>query len=137
MVADPPLGVDEVEGRPVPVAKGIPDHVVVVDHDRIIDPKVRDGSADVVLVAFDVELGRVDAEYHQPVALVLLSPGTHVGKLAEPVDAGVGPEVDQDDSAAQTGRCERRRVQPASGARERRQLPLERQVDHGSGRVHG
>jgi hypothetical protein len=137
MVPDPTLGIDEVEGRPVAVAEGIPDRIVVVDHDRIVDPKVLDGPPDILQVAFDVELGRVHAEHDQPVALVFLGPRADVGKLAEPVDTGVGPEVDQDDLAAQAGRRERRRVQPAAGAGQRRQLTLDRQVDRGWRRLHG
>jgi hypothetical protein len=136
MMPNPPLGIDEVQGRPVSVAEGIPDRVVVVDHDRIVDPQVLGGSADVVEVVLDVELRGVDAEHDQPLVLVVLGPGAEVGKGAEPVDAGVGPEVDQEDPAAQVRRRERRRVEPAAGAGERRQVTLDRQVDRGSGRVH-
>jgi hypothetical protein len=137
MVPELPLRVDEVEGRPVSVAEGIPDRVVVVDRDRIVDPQVSGGSAEVVEVVLDVELGRMDADHHQAVVLVPLGPGAEVGKLAEPVDAGVGPEVDQNGVAIQVGRCQWRRVEPAAGAEERRQLTLDRQVDHESGRFHG
>jgi hypothetical protein len=53
VVADLPLGVDEVEGRPVVVAEGGPDGVVVVDRDRVGDPQILDGSADVVEVVLE------------------------------------------------------------------------------------
>src|SRR5829696_9163967 len=56
VVPNLPLGVDEVEGRPVVVVEGAPDRVVVVDRDRVVDPQVRDGSADIVEVVLDVEL---------------------------------------------------------------------------------
>jgi hypothetical protein len=61
VVADLPLGVDEVERRPVEVAEGGPDGVVVVDRDRVVDPQVLDLLADVVEVMLEVELRGVDA----------------------------------------------------------------------------
>src|SRR5262245_43232226 len=39
-------------------------------------------------------------------------PGADVGKRAQPVDAGVGPEIDEDDLAAQRRRSQRRRIEP-------------------------
>jgi hypothetical protein len=137
MMPNLPLRVDEVQGWPVSVGEGIPDRVVVVDRDRIVDPQVGGGSAEVVEVVLDVELGRMDADDHQAVVLVPLGPGAEVGKLAEPVDAGVGPEVDQDDVAIQVGRRQWRRVEPAGGAGQRRQRSFDGQVDHGLGRFHG
>ncbi len=103
MVADLALGVDEVQRRPVVVVEGAPDCVVVVDRDRVVDPQVLDGSADVVEVVLEVELGGVDADHDQAVVPVLLGPGADIGQGAQPVDAGVGPEVDQHDPAAQVG----------------------------------
>jgi hypothetical protein len=42
----------------------------------------------------------MDADHHQPLILVFLGPGTDMRQLAPPVDASVGPEVEQDDLAA-------------------------------------
>src|SRR6266496_2104484 len=122
MMSNLSLRVDEVEGWPVVVVEGTPDRIVVVDRDRIVDPQVRGGSADVVEVVLEVELRRVHADDHQSVILVLLGPRAEVGKGAEPVDAGVGPEVDQDDASAQPGCRQWWRVEPPGRAGERRQL---------------
>ena len=56
-------------------------------------------------------------DYHQPLIAVLGRPRTDVRKSAQPVDAGVRPEVDEDDLAAQALRRERLRVEPRRGAR--------------------
>ena len=77
----------------------------------------------------DVELGGVHAEHDQPVLLVPLGPGAQVGQGAQPVDAGVGPEVDQHHTAAQPGGRQWRRVEPLGRAGQGRQRPLNRQLD--------
>src|SRR5215211_4806273 len=129
MVPNLPLGVDEVERRPIAVPERIPDPIVVVDRDRVVDLQVRGGSADVGEVVLEPELGGVDAEHDQPLVLVLVGPGADIGKRPQPVDAGVGPEVDQHNAAAQAGHGQRRRVQPAGRAVQRRHPPFNRQLD--------
>src|ERR1700680_1603317 len=96
-MADTALCVGDVEGGPVVVAEGLPYGVVVVGRDRVGDPHVLYGLPDVVRVVLEGELGRVHADDYQPVGGVFPGPGAKVGKLAEPVDAGVGPEVGEDD----------------------------------------
>jgi hypothetical protein len=103
-----PLRVGEVQGGPVVVVEGTPDRVVVVDRYRVVDPHVAYGAADVAEVVLEAELRRVYPDYDQSVIGVFPGPGSEVGKLAEPVDTGVGPEVDEDDLPAQVGRCQRR-----------------------------
>src|SRR5262249_31313641 len=127
MVAYPSLRVDEVEGWPVLVLEGAPDGVIAVDRDRIADPHVPDRAADVVDVLLERELGSMDADDGQPPVLVLLGPGSDIGKRAQPVDAGVGPDVDDDDVAAQTRRRQRLRIEPSGRARERGQVAFDRQ----------
>ena len=61
----------------------------------------------------EFELGRMDADHHQPVLLILLDPSTHIWKLAPPIDARESPEVDEDDLPAQACERQRRRVEPA------------------------
>jgi hypothetical protein len=51
-------------------------------------PQILGGSADVVEVVLDVELGRVDADHEHALVLVFVGPGADVGQSAEPVDAG-------------------------------------------------
>ena len=94
-------------------------------------PNWRIASADVAGVALERELGRLDADDHEPLAPVLRVPGLEVGERADAVDAGVGPEVDQHDVAAQPGERQRpvaRRVEPVLGAGEGRRGAQLRQV---------
>src|SRR5207244_11567723 len=53
--------------------------------------------ADVVEVSLERKFRRMDADHRQALVAVFLSPGTNVGKRPQPVDAGKGPEVDQND----------------------------------------
>jgi hypothetical protein len=101
VVPDPALRNGEVQGRPVVVGEGAPHRVVVVESDRVIDPHVLHRAADVAEFVLEPEFGGVNPDHDQPVARVSAGPGAYVGKLAQPVDAGVGPEVDQDDLPAQ------------------------------------
>src|SRR3954452_1329167 len=133
VVPDDAPGIDEVEGRPVVVGEGIPGRVVVVDRDRILDGHLPRGAADVVEVPLERELGRVHPDHHEPLIPVLPGPGADVGQGAQPVDAGVGPELDQDRLPAQALRRQRRRVEPGGGAVERRQVAFPRKLER-SGR---
>src|SRR3954465_13507553 len=97
------LGVGEVARGPVVVVAGSPYRIVVVDRDRVFDPQVTYGAVDVVRVVFESEFGGVYRDHRQIVIGVFFGPGAEVGQLAEPVDAGVGPEVDDYDLALQVG----------------------------------
>ena len=66
----------------------------------------------------------MDADHHQSLILVFLGPGADIGKRAQPVDAGVGPEIDEDDLSAQSRRRQGRRIEPLVRALERSQLGL-------------
>jgi len=112
LVADDAVGVDEVEGRPVVVAEGAPDFVVVVDDDRIVDPALLDRLPYGFDLVLEGELGRMDTDDEQLVVPVGLRPGTHIRLLAQPVDAGQRPEVNEHDVAAQLGGAEWLRVEP-------------------------
>ena len=59
--------------------------------------------ADVGGLALEGELRRVDADDRQALGAVALVPGLEVGQRAQAVDAGVRPEVDEHDAAAQPG----------------------------------
>ena len=122
MIANMPLRIDEIEGRPIVVIESMPDRIVVIDRDRILDPHVLGGPANVLEVVLKGELRRVHADHHHSVILVFLGPRADIGKGAQPVDAGVGPEVDEDDFSAQVGRREWRRIEPRGRATQRRQL---------------
>lgn len=113
VVPDPALCICEVDGRPVSVAERAPDPVVTVESDRVLDPHGLRGLADVFDVALERELRRVDADDDQTSIAVLLGPRANEGQRAEPVDAGVRPEVNENDLSSQTPPRERGRVQPA------------------------
>jgi hypothetical protein len=125
MVPDSSLCIGDVGGRPVLVVEGAPDRVVAVERDRILDRHLLRSLAHVVGVLLERELGRVNADHHQPVLLVLLRPRPDVRERAEPVDAGVRPEVDEDDFPLEVRGRERLRIEPPGGAVERRQLAFD------------
>jgi hypothetical protein len=95
------LRIDEVQRRPVAVVEGPPDSVLVVHGDRVVDLHPLHGSSDVVDALLEWELRRVDAYHHQPLILVFVVPGADIGSRPQPVDAGIGPEIDKDDLTAQ------------------------------------
>ena len=128
VVADPALRIGEVDRRPVVVVEGVPDAVVAVDGDRVRHPQRAGLGDDVVDVVLEVELRRMDADRGQPLSRVLRIPGADVGQRAQPVDAGVGPEVDEDDPTPQPLGRQRVRVQPAGRPRERGQVAFHRQL---------
>src|SRR5262249_38160241 len=99
--------------------------VLAVDRDRITDSVLLNRPADVVDVPLERKLGRVDADDDQTLIRVLLRPRADVAEGAQPVDARVRPEVDQDDLAAQPFGCERLPVEPARRAVEGRQAALD------------
>jgi hypothetical protein len=68
------------------------------------------------------EFGRVDADDDEARALVRVGPALDVGERPQAVDAGVRPEVDQDDLAAELRQRQRLGVEPPVDAREVRSL---------------
>ena len=128
VVTDLPPGVDEVVGGPVLVLERPPDGELIVHGDRIGDSKALDVLADVGLGLLKGELGRVHADHHQTLVLVLLSPGTDVGDGTDAVDAGVGPEIDHHHLALQLLGRERRGVDPGRRPGQRRHHPFDRQI---------
>ena len=74
------------------------------------------GAADVLDIFLERELGRVHPEHHQALVLVLRGPRADVGVRAPPVDAGVGPELDEDDFPAQLRGSQRSGVDPPGRA---------------------
>ena len=127
--ADPPLAIGDVHGRPEVVVEGAPDPVVAVDRDRVLDAEGARMGDDVVDVMLEAELGRVDTDHRQPGVRVLRGPCTDIWRRSQPVDARVGPDVDEDDASAQSLRRQRLGVEPARRTVERRQLPFDRQCD--------
>jgi hypothetical protein len=120
VMPDSSFHVGDVHGWPVVVVEGAPDSIVTVEGDRIFDPHLLRGLADVVDVVLEWELRRVDADHDQPLILVLLVPRADVAERAQPVDARVGAEVDEDDLPAQAHRRQPLGVEPAGRAFEPR-----------------
>src|SRR5438445_6933183 len=112
VMPDSTLRVGDVYRRPVLVAESAPDRIVTVERDRIPDPHVLRGLPDVVNVLFERELRRVDADHDQSLIFVLLGPRADIGERAEPVDAGVRPEIDKNDLFTQVRCVERWRIEP-------------------------
>ena len=110
--------IDEVMGRPVLIVECVPDGVVAVERNGIRDGKLLHGLLHIGQLLLKVELRRVDADDHQAAVLVLLRPGADVGNGAQAVDAGVGPEVDEDDLSSELLRGQGRGVDPAGRAGE-------------------
>src|SRR5688572_12612538 len=102
MMSNTALSIDEIQRRPISVLKGSPDGMVVVHCDRVIDPHLLHGPANVVYVFLESELRRMDADHYQPLILVFRGPRADIRSSPQPVDAGVGPEIDEDDLSAQS-----------------------------------
>src|SRR6478672_7117999 len=122
LVADFPRTVEEVERGPVVVVERAPDREVVVDRDRVVDAHFLRRATNVAQVVLERKLRAVDADHDQALGLVLLGPRADVWKRAQPVDARVCPDVDEDDLAVQTLRREWRRVEPGGRRPKRGQL---------------
>ncbi len=112
VVPDAALGIRDVQRRPEVVRERCPHPVVAVDGDRVLDAEAARPRNDVVDVALETELGRVNADHRETGVRVFRGPGPPVWERAQPVDAGIGPEVDEDDSAAEGLGRERLRVEP-------------------------
>jgi hypothetical protein len=69
LVADHALG-DEVQRRPGAIGERVPDRVVVVDRDRVLDRPLADRPPHALDVLLERELRRVDADHDQAVVAV-------------------------------------------------------------------
>ena len=107
-MANAALRIDEIVRRPMLVVECAPDAALVVDRNRITDLQIRHGAADIVDVLLERELRCMDADHHQALIAILVGPSPDIGQRAQPVDAGEGPELDEDDLAAQFRRRQRR-----------------------------
>src|SRR5438093_11313986 len=125
---DPTLGVDEVKRRPVVIGECLPDLVVAVDGDRIVDLPRLYRPPDVVEVVLEREFRRVHPDRHEPLVPVPMRPGSVVSLRAQPVDAGVGPELNHDHLAAKTARRQTLGVEPCDRPAEGRHRAFEREV---------
>ena len=103
---DPPSRIDEHQRRPGADGVLVPDPVLAVVDDRVMELQPLHGGAQVLGDPFGRELGGVDADDDQFVGkLVLELP--QLREDVQAVDSAVGPEVEQDQLAAQIGQRQR------------------------------
>src|SRR5215475_2636776 len=96
METDLAIYVDKVVCRPILVVEGIPYCIVVVHCHRVGDAEVMDGFLYICLIFFEWKLGRMNPDDDQTTVFVLLGPCLYIWERAQTIDAGVGPEVDND-----------------------------------------
>src|SRR5215467_3684872 len=101
VMAQSPLGVDKIESWPILVLECAPYREIIVDRDRIRQSHVLHGTANVIDIPLEWELGGVHPNHDQSEILVLLRPSANVWSCAQPVDAGIGPDIDEDDFSTQ------------------------------------
>lgn len=101
LVDDPTALVDQVEGRPVAIAEGVPSSVVIVLGDRIGDAESAYRLIEIGRYLFMCILGRVHTNDDQPLIAIAFVPLLHMGQGALAVDAVIGPELDENDLSAQ------------------------------------
>lgn len=104
--------IDQVLGRPVAVAKGIPVREIVVHHDRVGDVEPDKRFLDVCLVFFESELWSVIGDDDQSFSLVSLVPRAGRGDVPDTVDSTEGPHLDEDHFSSEVFYFERFAVQP-------------------------
>ncbi len=89
-----------------------------IDRDRMIDLQLLRRSANVIEVFLERELRRVDADHHQSLIFIFRGPRPDIGERAQPINAGIGPDIDEDDFSAQAGWRQWLRVEPSGRAAE-------------------
>ena len=101
MMPDPPLSIHDIDCRPIFVRERAPYRVVAVERDRIIDPPVFTARRTFSMSFSNPNSGECTPT--RPIRHpVFRSPCSDIGQRAQPIDAGVGPEIDEDDFPAQS-----------------------------------
>src|ERR1051325_6226901 len=118
------LRIDEIQGRPMLIVERSPDRMLAVDGDRIIHTEPFHFAANIAQVLLKRELRRMHTDYDQTLVPVFFGPGADIRQRAQPVDARVGPEVDEDDLTTQRRCVQRRRIDPLIRALKRPQRSL-------------
>ena len=128
VVADPPFAIDEIMGGPEAVFERAPQPEVVIERDGIVDAELGNRLADIGGFPLEREFRRVDADDDQAMLGITIMPGADVWQGAQAIDAGIGPEIDQDDLAAKLLAGERLAVDPRAESVERGQRALDREL---------
>jgi len=98
---DPSAPIDEIDGRPVLVAERIPVGVVVVEQVREVEPPLSDLGLDRRPHVLRRELRRVDAHDRETPISITPYHAPDPGDRSDAVDSTEGPDVQQDDMAAE------------------------------------
>src|ERR1700733_1002045 len=126
---DVPLSVDQVQSWPVLIIERLPDAVVAVDRYGVVDLHGPSLSLHAWHIVLEAEFRGMDADDHQSALPVLRLPGPQVRQGATPIDAREGPEIDQNDLAAQILRIQGLGIQPFDCTPEGRHLLLAQPID--------
>src|ERR1700756_4497957 len=87
--------VDDVLGRPVLIAPGVPGRRIVVLRYRVGDTMPLQRGLHIAGRPFERKFRRVDADDDEPLVLVALVELGHLGQRVDAVVAAIGPEIDQ------------------------------------------
>src|SRR6516164_5721719 len=126
---NPAVLLHKIEGRPELVVKSPPDRVVVVYCNWIIDHHGLRSLAHILDVSLELEFGRVYSDDNQSMVPVLPRPRSDIGEGAPPVNAGICPEVDEDDVSAKALAAQWWRIEPFCRTMKRRQITFNRQPE--------
>ena len=112
--------VDHAQTWPTAATVTIPDFVVGVVHHRMLDLVTHDRLADALGIVLGIELAGMHADDNHVVGIRLFQL-LELRQNVHAVDAAVGPEIENDEFAAQVFKIDRRRgVQPLGAPFQRR-----------------
>ena len=116
--ADDALSVDKKLVGPVAVVVGAPSLKVVIHSHRPSYAEAGQGFPHIFLFFLKVKLRGMDADHYQALGGVFVVPVPYIRQGALAVDSRVGPEVDEDDTAALVSHSQGRAVEPSGDAAE-------------------
>src|SRR5205807_5802022 len=108
--------IHDVIARPRAIVEGPPDGIVVVDGDRISDLQIMHCFLNVGQVSFKGELRSMHADHEQAARLIFISPGPQIRQCSKTVNAGISPEIIEDDFPFQGIGRKRRGIEPRHSA---------------------
>src|ERR1035438_3992836 len=126
MMTNPTLYISEVHRRPKLVIESAPDRIVVVDGNGVVDSHRIDCPLYIIDIRLKWKFWRMHADYYKAVFPVFLRPCAHVWERSSPVDAGIGPKIDEDNPSTQCVAFECCRIEPCRPASQRREIAFKR-----------
>lgn len=101
VITNSSIPIDEVLGRPVMVVERLPNPAIAVDRNWVNKIQIANSVFYVDTFSLKRELGRMNTDHNQARVLILCRPAFQVGLRPQRVDAGVRPNIDQHNLAAQ------------------------------------